>query len=77
MSNLRPDLPYGLIWIHAVGPDGPVVLLCHVSQWSGRVRVIDDADTEYPYEDGWVHKWEVYHAEEVQRPDPRIPPPRE
>lgn len=60
----------GLYWFHATGPDGPVVLLVDINNWTPTALVVDDACSVYPYEGDWLHKWRVYAVEPVVRPDP-------
>lgn len=65
------NLPQGLIWLHVTGPDGHVVLLGKYCSRTRTVCLIDDGCTDYPVGEGnRIHKWTVYHVEEVQRPDP-------
>lgn len=65
------NIPHGLVWLHVSGPDGHVVLLGKYDSYTNLVCLIDDGCTDWPLEDGnRIHKWTVYHVEEVQRPAP-------
>jgi len=64
-------LSSGPCWLHAKGPDGPVVLLANFDNRTNKITIVDDGFSVWNAE-AQIGRWEIVRVERVRSPTPRM-----